>query len=275
MNEVKIADYDVYNERMMKTMEDKTWWLDEVAADEKVKFIVDFGCGDGALFRYVDSKYPGRFRYIGIENDAGMRLRAAETKGLAWSIVSDIREFKERMEKSYEFRYENAIIVCNSVIHEVYSYGTWKDIYDFWIFIDKNHFKYVAIRDMIPAQGELSDEERDNIIKAIKYSSYSKIFMDFEENLSLRGPNMFTHMNKSCFLWNEFFLKYRYTENWERERNEQYQWDWLYDFLRMDLGNTMLTVQKFQIPWQREKIKEDFGIDWVMDTHMKILLRRD
>lgn len=268
----EISNYDIYNDRMAKTMEDKTWWLDEVAADEKVKFIVDFGCGDGALFRYVDSKYPDRFRYIGIENDAEMRRRAAETKGLAWSIVSDIKEFKKRMEKSCEFRYENAIVVCNSVIHEVYSYCTALDVYRFWNFVGKQ-FKYTAIRDMIIAEGQV--EDCNSLLAAIENSSYKETFLEWDCCYLIRNN---TPSNSLCSksYWNEFFLKYRYKENWEREKAERYQWNWFKDFLmKADVGNVMMTVQKFQIPWQREKIKEDFGIDWVVDTHMKILLRRD
>ena len=73
----------------------------------------------------------------------------------------------------------------------------------------------------------------------------------------------------------EFLLKYKYTDNWQREIRETYYLDWtryLQPYWRGE-NYEMLHDEPFHIPFLRQQIKKDFGVDFPMDTHRKALLR--
>ena len=74
----------------------------------------------------------------------------------------------------------------------------------------------------------------------------------------------------------EFFLKYTYVENWEREKDEVYLWDWM-DILNQHFVSiyNVKFENRFYIPFIRERIKNDFDIDWNINTHRKVLYQLD
>ena len=72
----------------------------------------------------------------------------------------------------------------------------------------------------------------------------------------------------------EFLLKYKYTDNWDREMRETYFWNWLRRIERYRKGGDydIAFDQRFHIPFIRNQINSDFGIDLPVETHRKVLM---
>lgn len=264
---VDISDINAYLRSMSTTLYDKAWWIDKIPSN--IGTIVDFGCARADLAVLIDRIMPGRFHYIGIEESSEMTQLAARnlrynTSG-TWQLVPDL----SAMPKSTDCK--NSILVLNSVLHEVFTYKSEREIWRLMFQIQDLGFDYIAIRDMNTISPEPIDlsKARD----AIEKSDYCHLLTEYR------------HIHKYCYskrglrLDNpipEFLLKYRYKENWQRESREIYLWD---------IANKLQTFgfsdkyecsfsSNFFIPFIRDKIKEDFGIDWNYPTHIKMLLKR-
>ena len=113
-------DRQIYLQRMKTTIEDKCWWLEYISPE--IDTIVDFGCAAGDLGVYLNTIYPNRFKYIGIDNDEDMLNLARKTNGFAF--------YKSIYELPNEYT-SNAILILNSVMHEIYSYLSYEEIYSY------------------------------------------------------------------------------------------------------------------------------------------------
>ena len=71
-----IKDIEIYNDRLQKTYEDKCWWVEHIPQD--VNFIIDLGCADAGIFEYIDTKYPNKYYYLGIDENKEMLKIARE-----------------------------------------------------------------------------------------------------------------------------------------------------------------------------------------------------
>lgn len=111
----------------------------------------------------------------------------------------------------------------------------------------------------------------DFFYKAICNSPYEDLFIkDYCRNV----PAFY----RNIYYQTEFFLKYTYKENWDRERDEQYLWDWNF-FAETAIGDSMRIEvnQPFRIVPQIRQIEKDFGIKFpeFLNTHRKMLLTRE
>ena len=143
LDEVDIANSDVYLSNMAKSFPDKAWFIGYV--DPDVDVVVDFGGGSGEFCEYVRAKLErtGRnVRFVVVDNNeafaAAARLRGFKTYSSLGEMLS-----------SGEVNLGSALLVMSSVIHEVYSYATSPaDISGFWRDIGRCGFRQIAIRDM-------------------------------------------------------------------------------------------------------------------------------
>lgn len=71
-------------------------------------------------------------------------------------------------------------------------------------------------------------------------------------------------------------MKYRYIENWEREVRENYFPIYFEDLLNKIIENgnyEIVYARQYILPFVKGKVKEDFDIDLVDNTHCQILLK--
>jgi hypothetical protein len=72
-----------------------------------------------------------------------------------------------------------------------------------------------------------------------------------------------------------YLLKYSYTENWEREVNENYLPLKVESLLRMIPEEYEIVYSEhYVLPYVKQQIKRDSGIDLKDATHFKILLKK-
>ena len=202
-----IQNIETYINRMSLSMEDKLFFNNILTYD----CIVDFGCADGKLLEIINQANPD-IKIIGYDIDPIMINKAKNNLPKSalitdnWNLI--INEVK---------KYKLPLINLSSVIHEVYSYSTGVNVKKFWekqVF--GGLFKYIAIRDMIPSvaieKNQLSEYSED--VKKVKDNSdpyYLDSFEKYWGSIS-SGYRKLTH----------YLLKYRFTDNWEREMHENY-----------------------------------------------------
>ena len=131
--------------------------------------------------------------------------------------------------------------------------------------------KYIAIRDMYYFANDINKINESEILSAIEHSNLNYLYDDYKKT---KTPYFYS-INEQLV---DFLLKYRYIENWDREKNEQYLWDWQYDiylnYLYQHNYYTITYEDSFFIPYIRNQIKQDFNIDLPVRTHKKLLLER-
>ena len=246
MNEIK--DYAGYNKAMSKSLLDKVWWLDKIPST--IDTIIDFGCADGAMFKFIEKMFPRKFRYIGIDNDKKMLQKAKA------NISYPNTEFYSSLAKIPH--YPNAVLVLNSVIHEILSYTTYWEGVKLFDQIQNCGAKYIAIRDMY---------EHDN-------PGFTHIIPDNEIDNWQASLAMQPHKNHQTALL-EYMLKADYKSNWDREVEERYLWEWGHWFWSME-NYDILYEEDFMLPYHRRVWRKRYRIPLVdlrkINTHKKMLL---
>ena len=153
---------------MQKGLLDKIWFLNLLPPH--IKTIVDFGCADGSLIKFIETLFPNRFHFIGIDNDEEMRKRAK--KNLAnlnerFEILPSIT--KMSLEKSL-----NSVLVLNSIIHEIMTYCSYQEQMEIYRAINFLRFDYIAIRDMHYQTDIIGAEKTSIMLNAFSSKNYTK-----------------------------------------------------------------------------------------------------
>lgn len=252
----KIANIKDYNTAMKKTLLDKIWWIDKI--DKSITTIFDFGCADGSMTKFIDEMFPNRFNFVLIDNDAEM-LKLAEQN---LKYKTNVRFYTDlNVALQYDlFDLKNSVLVLNSVMHEVLSYCTEEEqnklFKDFF-----NGFGYIAIRDMhlndFPIFGCVLNAEHQ---RKIAYTSQNIKHKDYKSTLI------------------EYFLKSEYTNNWKREKDERYLWDWSrIIFLNWKNKYEIMHEEDFSLVYHRKIWRKEFQISLSdlrkFKTHKKLLLK--
>ena len=194
MSEIK--DLNIYIQRMDAALPDKVWWLSHI--NGSINTVIDFGCATGRLQSMIDSIAPGKYRYIGIDNAYEMRR----------NFVANGEIYSSFQEAIGHFNPATTILVFNSVLHEILTYCSKAELLKFQHILTTIPFAYIAIRDMYQKQSEnLPNGEK--YLLAIQNSAYIDQYNEF--------INFSSHDN-IYISTKEFFLKYRYVENWDREK---------------------------------------------------------
>lgn len=259
VGEKPISNYDQYISDMNTTMSDKLFFLEEIKFD----VIVDFGCADGSFLQSLSSSRPN-VKIIGYDLDQTMLdISKKKLPGNAvltddWNVV--LKEIS---------KYKNPLLNLSSVIHEVYSYSNSQTVSKFWnqqVF--GGHFKYITIRVMIPSveltRNEISNYKDD--AKKVRQKANKNSLTSFEE---VWGSIFNDYRNFIHFL-----LKYRYTDNWEREVNENYLPITL-ETLKSKIPSdySIIYEKDFVLPYLRQEVKKDFGVELTHSTHVKMIIK--
>lgn len=260
MTGTKITNYSVYTEGMKKSLLDKIFFMDKVDA----RVIVDYGCADGALIHFLYTIFP-EYQYIGYDIDEEM-LEQARSKFDEDDMVGTIMFTSDWDEVLKYSKNEVSAVLLSSVIHEVYAYGTKKDVDIMWNRVFSDNFDYIIIRDMVPSTSMDKVSDINDIKNVLRKAAPDKL-REFEQ---VWGS---IEQNKNMI---HYLLKYRYLDNWSREVKENY-----FPVTREELLSTIpdeYTIEfheHFILPFLKSTVKKDFGIDIKDNTHLKLILKRN
>lgn len=249
----RISDMDIYLTRMQRSILDKMFFIDKVF--EPFDHILDFGCANGELIKAMKPMFPN-YKYAGYDISSEM-IEAARKN------VPDASFFDDW--DSIDIPFEDSLINISSTIHEVYSYCNEKDIDIFWDRVFGSGFRYVTIRDMTFAQAD-NIPVREEQLRAVRNSSCAEWLKSFENVWgNIENQRQLVH----------FLLKYKYTQNWDREVHENYFPVFTEELLNR-IPNSYRIVYKdvFTLPYTSWQIRKDFGFELSNHTHIKLILER-
>lgn len=245
----QIVDIKKYNDQMAKSMGDKLFFLNKISATDVDK-IVDFGCANGELFKYV----PSNWDLVGVDNNEEMKKQAIANFPKA-KIVDNLNKVETT---------NNTLLNMSSVIHEVYSYCSKKEINEFWKSVFNSNYKYIVIRDMMIS--DITDRPlRKQDLNDIENMKNQTTFQDFEKVWGCKTYRNLIH----------YLLKYRYTENWERELHENYLPITLEQLLKkIPSDYEFIYLNRYTLPFIKNTVFETYGHTIRENTHAQIILKR-
>ena len=260
----EITNYNTYLARMDVSLPDKAFF---VYRAPEARVIVDFGCAAGNLFRYIRSISNQEYIMIGYDNDKTMRELASESADIVCGTIEELQEAIERTLAAHNLTMKNVLFNFSSVLHEMNSY----EIDDIFSFINDLRPGYVSIRDMKFRRKREIPHDWFSIFD----EKYLKQFHSFLAHRGIFLPDLADFA--------EYLLKYKYTENWERELEEHY----FFGFARAErYYDELIDNHKYRPTWDvnyclphfDRQIKDDFNIFFnVSDyftTHEQLLLER-
>ena len=253
VGENRITDREIYLTRMQRSILDKMFFIDKVF--EPFECVLDFGCANGELIKALKNMCP-EYRYAGYDIDSDMIAAAREN-------VPGVPFFDKWDDITVDP--EKSLINISSTVHEVYSYGTESDVKEFWERVFGSGFRYIAIRDMMYSE-KLDRPADKDMLEAVRKGSYTKQLADFEGVWgSITTQTQLVH----------FLLKYKYTQNWDREVRENYFPVSAEKLLSLIPDNYEVTFcERLTLPFTAWQLRKDFGITLKDHTHIKLILER-
>lgn len=260
----EITNYNTYLARMDVSLPDKAFFVYRAPL---ARVIVDFGCAAGNLFRYIRSTSNQEYIMIGYDNDATMRELAREAADVVCGTMEELQKTIERTLAAHNLTMKNVLFNFSSVIHEMNSY----EVDDIFSFINELRPGYVSIRDM---KFRRKKEIPGNTFRVFD-EKYLNQFHSFLAHRGILFPDLADFA--------EYLLKYKYTENWERELEERYFFGFAY---AEKYYNALIDNHKYRLTWDvnyclphfDRQIKDDFNLFFNISdyftTHEQLLLER-
>ena len=247
-----IKNIDVYNAGMRKSMLDKIWWLDKIGDD--VDTVLDYGCADGARLSMVHEMNHD-MGLIGYDFNKDMIELAKGNLPIGY--------FFDNYAAANTFTPESrTILIASSVFHEIENYS--HNVTSEYERIFNNGYKYIAIRDMFVSEKSCGIADQPTVAKVRQQYDLSKI-REFEEHIGSLD------FNENLL---QFFLTYRYNENWDREVRENYFPHTIEEFLsKIPDHYEVVHFEHYILPFVRTQVWKDFGVQLTDPTHGKILLK--
>lgn len=258
VGKIPISDINNYIEAMELGYVDKLFFLDKIDPD----VIVDFGCANGTILSKIKKLKPN-IKLIGYDLDNKMLSIAKNKLGKQVLLTNDWDLVLEEISK-----YKKPALVLSSVIHEVYSYSHSFTIQFFWqnqVF--GGDFKWICIRDMIPSSDMFKYSLKNFLGDVIRVKKRADpIYLKSFENKWGKISN-----NYKTFI--HYLLKYKYTDNWEREVNENYVPVTLETLYKKIPSNFKIIYQEnFILPSLMDQVKKDFNVAIDHTTHTKMII---
>lgn len=260
----RIDNYAVYNDRMRRSMWDKAFFMDKVPGTE---LIIDYGCADGSLIRFLHSLFPS-MHFIGFDIDPAMVTQARLQQSENTWFFSDAGEMLQMLETLGIDR-RRVAVNFSSVLHEIFHYDCDRSMIT--RLIGSISPRYLVVRDMLFHSADDNSTVSSAAVERLRERIPPKQLADFERfwgSIEIR-KNM-AHL----------ILKYKYTENWDRECPENY-FSYTLEDLRalLDPGNAYTTVlmSRYILPWCRYDAQNSLGLELghEMTTHFSLILSRD
>lgn len=258
-----IANLTKYLDDMNKGFCDKLFFVNIL---KYIDVIIDFGSADGQMLKFLSDIKP-ELKLIGYDIDENM-IKESKKKYPNF-VFTDRWEDVIRILDTNEYRNLSKALLLSSVIHEIYSYSGGKNIKKFWkeqAFNDR--FLYVIIRDMIPS---IETEKRNAIdihINKIREKSNPIHLKEFEDYWGPIDTNFRTLLH--------WLLKYKYTDNWNRELKENYLPISL-EYLKKKIPEswTIIYEDHYAYEYIKKQVKQDFDVDIDGYTHLKMIIKNN
>lgn len=258
---------DIYTTEMSKSIWDKAFFMDKVPG---VRCIIDFGCADGAMIRYLAPLFPD-ITFVGYDISQELIDRARRTSPFYHNVVffcgSEKRGAHNCISYVKDLFVDSEICInFSSVLHEIFSCSaSGKAVIK--TMVEEIKPQFITIRDMYFHKGTRHG------------SSYTRSpqqawFEDAKDYI-----NAFEHVYGSINNEKElmhFLMKYRWKDNgWETEMNENY-FSWkIEDFEQLvDYRYTTVFENYYQLPYLTQLWSDNF-FQPNLHTHAQFILRRD
>ena len=258
-----ILNYEVYNDRMRRSMWDKAFFMDKIPLTEAV---VDYGCADGSLIRFLQGLFPGTY-FVGFDIDETMVAAAnADRRENTW-FFTDPEAVREKL-RELGVAPERTAVNFSSVFHEIFAYHA--DPEGIRRFLETLNPRYIVVRDMMYRSADEAEALDPETEAAVRGLLPRDLTADFEAVFgSIRLRKNLTHL----------LLKIDYTENWPRECPEDYfsvSPERLAEILNPDGRFRTLYEARYTLPWVRLAAERRFGIDLGSQTttHIAMILER-
>ena len=246
-------DMVAYNHEMSKSWYDKIGFIDKIF--EPIDVVVDFGCADGAVTRFIKSFFNGKL-VIGYDLPEVLEANGLEGEVDDFGVMylSDWKDVMKRVESRGK-----SLLVMNSVLHEIFNYMQPNEISELFGNLFNGSFNYIWIRDMYisdPVMDTNRTVEFDNAINKIKATDgLNKRFTDF---VYVSGvPDRWYGLM-------HFLMKCRFERNWDREVHEDYtdfreNWEYLKNILNNKYEATFKDI--YLLPYIQYINKKELAVD--------------
>lgn len=258
-------DLDIYTTEMSKSVWDKAFFMDKIPG---VKCVIDFGCADGAMIRYLSPLFPD-IMFVGYDISSELINRARKTPPFNANLIYFEDGAFDGISALIKYvcdRFNSREICINfsSVLHEVYSSTGGINVIKY--LINALEPKFITIRDMycdehLPFTTPTYDEVWGPL-PAMTTREFEKTFGPLTDWRDM------THL----------LMKLQWVDNgWNEEMEEDY-YSWTIEKFLDDIGGGYIPgfECRYQLPYLSEKWKNEYN--WYnpdIHTHAQFILRRD
>lgn len=273
-----------YQDKMKRTFtpEEKLFFMDKVGDLWRYEAIIDFGCADGTMLRYIDAElynfyHMGLSTYLrpilyGIDSSEEMRKSFRNRPMNFTNNIGLSRSIKSVQIRS---KYSPVLLILSSVLHEV-DEQTYQDLVQFC----EEHNVTIVMRDMcFDCFNHESDEIIDHIVDTLSATEREKL--ELIETRIIEKEEDLLHLigDLRTLVLYEYFMKYTYIENWETESREWYFCNRIWEFRNRLLGRKadrykLQYEKRYVLPYKREQVLQDFGYELRFPTHYKAILSK-
>jgi len=254
VGEIPIDNMLGYLDRMSYGIIDKLYFVNKIDFD----CIVDFGAADGILLEKLKQIKP-YVNTVAYEIDDNF-LDILKNKNIdhVTNSMVDIQ--------NYIKNFESPMLLLSSVIHEIYSYSSERQIIHFWNTIFNSGFKYIVIRDMSTKKSYKKFNLPKKNIDKVYQNSNPILIKSFERIWGSIRNNYHTLMH--------YLLKYKYEDNWDREVKENYLPITLEELKSLIPANwNIIYENNFLLEYIKDIVKSDFDINITEPTHIKLIIK--
>jgi len=253
VGEVPIDNMLQYLDRMSYGIIDKLYFINKIEFD----CIVDFGAADGVLLEKLKQIKPDVNTVAYEIDDEFLNILEDKNIDLVTNSMMEIQEYIKG--------FKSPMLLLSSVIHEIYSYSSERQIVHFWNIVFNSGFKYVVIRDMSTKRKyknfNLQKEELDKVYD----KSNPRLIKTFEKIWGTIRNDYHTLIH--------YLLKYKYEDNWDREVKENYLPITLEELKLLIPDNwNIIYENNFLLEYIRDIVKDDFNINIIEPTHIKLII---
>ena len=271
-----------YNQETAKSVYDKLGFVNRIY--ENIDLIVDFGCADGTVTRFIKIFYPNT-KIIGY--DYGNNNNVDDMI----EYISDSTKVIELVNE-YSSKGLRSLLIMNSVHHEIFNYMEKDQYYMLLNNLYNVGFTYIFIRDLNikvsdnPKFKDIIPVELAKLPTKIKQLGYNDQFNQFLEiynngellnPMTIEGQKQYIHFLLKC--------RYKEKEDWNFEVKENYlahddkfPIDGLFLSTDKRYPYHMTDSRSYVLPYVNYINNKEFGIDLKhlgITTHSQSLYKRN
>ena len=238
-----------YLTKLSYSMEEKLFFLNHINLND-YKYFYDFGCADGTIIKKLSKEFPD-VNFVGYDKEMFMIEKCKQDAPNNTYFTNDITELQKLINNN------SGVIFFSSVLHEI-------DEYDYSIILKlMKSNNVIVIRDMY------FNNKLNNKIDCsfLKKQSINQLISDFE--------NKYGKIDNLLTLYH-FFLKYTYTEGWQRELNENYFGiNYEYFIENLEQNNFFVVLDhKYTLAYKKQEILNNFNYNLDLPTHRNLILKK-